>query len=141
MWSSLVRGDYSSTSGSQLPLQSVSSGSPQQCISFAFGEGSIPLDSHLHRELWTSWASLLRSYAAMHGLNSTHHALVEVGANEIILRVDTRWLRFTQTEQQSSQGHHQPFTLHEDGTVTLGGTTDEMDMTAEAVTRGLFQNH
>jgi hypothetical protein len=93
----------------------------------------------LHRELWTSWASLLRSYAAVAGLNITHHAVVEVGANEIILRVDTRWLRFTNTEQQTSEGHQQPFALNEDGTVNLGGKIDEMDLTAERVTREMMQ--
>jgi hypothetical protein len=32
------------------------------------------MTSQLHTELWTSWASLLRSYAAAHGLNSTHRS-------------------------------------------------------------------
>ena len=50
------------------------------------------LDHRLRTELWTSWASLLRSYAAAHGLNSRHHAVVEVGADEITLRVASRWL-------------------------------------------------
>ncbi len=89
-------------------------------------------------ELWTSWASLLRSYAAVAGLNSTHHAVVEVGAEEIILRVDTRWHRFTHTASLSSQGVHQPFSLNENGTVTLGETTEEMDLLAEQITRDLL---
>ncbi|ADW69438.1 hypothetical protein [Granulicella tundricola] len=97
------------------------------------------MNASLHRELWTSWASLLRSYAAMAGLNSVHHAVVEVGANEIILRVDTRWLRFTETEQQSSEGMQQGFALNEDGTVTLGGKIEEMDLTAERITREMMQ--
>jgi len=28
------------------------------------------MTEQLHTELWTSWASLLRSYAAAHGLNA-----------------------------------------------------------------------
>ncbi len=96
-------------------------------------------DQQIHRELWTSWASLLRSYAAIAGLNSTHHAVVEVGADEIILRVDTRWLRFTNTAEQSSEGGEQSFGLNEDGTVTLGGKIDEMDLTAERITREMMQ--
>ena len=81
---------------------------------------------------------MLRVYSAAHGLTSPHHAVVEVGADEIILRVDTRWLRFTHREQQASGGTRSHFALNEDGTVTLGDQTDDMDMTAERVTRGLL---
>ena len=86
----------------------------------------------LHTELWTSWASMLRSYAAAHGLNSTHHAVVEVSANEIILRVNDRWLRFTPTEVQQSNAPPTGFTLNENGTVTLNRQPEqEMDLGAE----------
>ena len=96
------------------------------------------MDKLLQTELWTSWASMLRVYAAAHGLNNHYHAVVEIGSEEILLRVDTRWLRFTHTNQTSSEGTTQPFTLNEDGTVTLGAVTDEMDMAAEQATRALF---
>ncbi len=94
----------------------------------------------LHRELWTSWASLLRSYTGAHGLNSTHHAVVEVGRAEIILRVDTRWLRFTHTSLTSSdpEAQDQPFALEEDGTVTLNGHREEMDLVAERLAREMM---
>ncbi len=92
----------------------------------------------LHRELWTSWASLLRSYAAMHGLNSTHHAVVEVSADSILLRVDTRWLRFTSDLMESSEGQHVSFALNENGTVRLDTATDEMDLTAEHLARTML---
>lgn len=81
---------------------------------------------------------MLRVYSAAHGLSSSHHAVVEVGADEIILRVDTRWLRFTHIMQQASDGSSSPFELNEDGTVTLADQTDDMDMTAERVTRELL---
>lgn len=81
---------------------------------------------------------MLRVYSAAHGLTSTHHAVVEVGAHEIILRVDTRWLRFTHNEQQSSDRTSIPFSLNEDGTVTLAALTEDMDLTAERVTRELL---
>ena len=81
---------------------------------------------------------MLRAYSAVHGLNSPHHAVVEVGADEILLRVDTRWTRFTHQAQQSSEGAESAFALNEDGTVTLGSTTDEMDMTAERVAAKLL---
>ena len=81
---------------------------------------------------------MLRVYAAAHGLTSPQHAVVEVGSEEIILRVDTRWTRFTHHQQHSSDGSQQPFALNEDGTVTLGPTTDEMDLAAESVARAMF---
>ena len=97
------------------------------------------MNPNVHTELWTSWASLLRSYAAAHGLNSTHHAVVEVSSNEIVLRVDARWLRFTATEMQHSGGVPEPFTLTEDGSVILNqGPAEEMDMAAERLAREML---
>ncbi len=97
------------------------------------------LSERLHTELWTSWASLLRSYAAAHGLNSTHHAIVEVSANEITLRVNDRWLRFTPSDHQHSGQPPQPFTLNENGTVTLNHEPEqEMDIAAEQFAREIL---
>ena len=98
------------------------------------------IEASLHRELWTSWASLLRSYTGAHGLNSTHHAVVEVGPEEIVLRVDTRWLRFTHSSLTSNADpdHHISFALEEDGTVTLDGHREEMDLTAERLAREMM---
>jgi head-tail adaptor len=94
--------------------------------------------TNLHRELWTSWASLLRSYAAAHGLNSRHHAIVEVGEDEITLRVASRWLRFTHDLVEDSEGHRSSFSLEEDGTVKLNGITQEMDLAAEELAREMM---
>lgn len=97
------------------------------------------MNARLHTELWTSWASLLRSYAAAHGLNATQHAVVEVSAAEITLRVGPRWLRFTPSAVESSEGQREVFQLNEDGTVTLHhGSVEEMDMAAESFARRLF---
>ncbi|MBW4040307.1 MAG: transcriptional regulator [Acidobacteria bacterium] len=93
----------------------------------------------LQTELWTSWASLLRSYAAAHGLNSTHHAVVEVSATEITLRVNDRWLRFTPTEMQQSNAASVSFTLNENGTVTIDHQPEqEMDIAAEQFAREIL---
>jgi len=93
----------------------------------------------LHTELWTSWASLLRSYAAAHGLNATQHAVVEVSAEEITLRVGSRWLRFTQDRMQQSDGEPMPFSLNEDGTVTINAAPEvEMDIAAEQFAREIL---
>lgn len=93
----------------------------------------------LQTELWTSWASLLRSYAAAHGLNAARHAVVEVSADEITLRVGSRWLRFTPTTLQHNDEAPQPFALNEDGTVTLNHATEEMDLAAERLAREMMQ--
>jgi hypothetical protein len=66
-------------------------------------------------ELWTSWASMLRVYAAAHGLTSDFHAVVEVGAEEIVLRVDSRWVRFTREWMTDSEDKRLAFALEEDG--------------------------
>lgn len=95
---------------------------------------------HLHTELWTSWASLLRSYTGAHGLNSIHHAVVEVGPTEIILRVDTRWLRFTHGSMTTSDNETQNFALEEDGTVNLNGENEEMDLVAERLAREMMSH-
>jgi hypothetical protein len=97
------------------------------------------MDPRLRTELWTSWASLLRSYAAAHGLNSRHHAVVEVGADEITLRVASRWLRFTHEALQDSEGHTSSFNMEEDGTVKLNGIAEEMDLAAERLAREMMQ--
>ena len=97
------------------------------------------MDPRLRTELWTSWASLLRSYAAAHGLNSRHHAVVEVGADEITLRVGSRWLRFTHQLLRDSEGHSSSFSMQEDGTVKLNGIADEMDLAAERLAREMMQ--
>jgi hypothetical protein len=98
------------------------------------------MDPRLRTELWTSWASLLRSYAAVHGLNSRHHAVVEVGADEITLRVASRWLRFTHETIQDSDGKQSDFSLQEDGTVKLNGIAEEMDLAAERLAREMMHS-
>jgi hypothetical protein len=92
----------------------------------------------VQRELWTSWASMLRVYSAAHGLASAHHAVVEIGADEIILRVDTRWTRFTHSRMTTSEGASTGFTMELDGRVRIGDVTEEMDMAAEEVARGML---
>lgn len=100
----------------------------------------MTIDSRLQAELWTSWASLLRSYSAAHGLNSRHHAVVEVGAQEITLRVANRWLRFTHNFIEDSEGNRSTFSLEEDGTVKLNETTEEMDLAAERLAREIMHS-
>jgi len=91
-----------------------------------------------HRELWVSWGSMLRSYAAAHGLNSKQFAVIEFGEDVIVVRAGARWVRFTQDEMERSDGGLGRFALREDGTVELDGRIDEMDFAAERVTRELM---
>ena len=92
----------------------------------------------LQRELWTSWASLLRSYSAAHGLNRKSQAVVEVGADEIILRVADRWTRFTHEAVEDSRGNRSAFSLEADGTVRLDNEVEEMDLAAEKLAREMM---
>ena len=96
------------------------------------------MDKNLHTELWTSFASQIRSYGAAHGLNNKHQAVIEVSIDLILLRVGTRWLKFTPSEIADDTGHTQKFHLNEDGTVTAGDITEDMDFTAERLTRELM---
>ena len=66
------------------------------------------------------------------------HAVVEVGPEEIILRVNARWLRFTHNAVTDSDGHAKTFSLEEDGTAKLDGVTEEMDMAAERLAREMM---
>jgi hypothetical protein len=81
---------------------------------------------------------MLRVYAAAHGLTSTHHAVVEIGAEEIVLRVDSRWVRFTRDKMESSHGVLIPFAIGVDGRVKMGDAAEEMDMAAEEVARKML---
>ena len=93
----------------------------------------------LQTELWTSWASLLRSYAAAHGLHSPQHAVIEVSADEITMRVGPRWLRCTHDSLEREGAASEPFHLNEDGTVSLADTpAEEMDLAAERLAREML---
>jgi hypothetical protein len=66
-------------------------------------------------------------------------AVVEVGADEITLRVGSRWLRFTHETLEDSEGHRFSFSMQEDGTVKLNGSAEEMDLAAERLAREMMQ--
>lgn len=96
------------------------------------------VSERLHRELWVSWASLLRSYAAAHGLNSHQFAVIEFGEDVIVARAGGKWVRITHALMETSEGARAIFALNEDGTVSLDGKMEEMDMAAERITRELM---
>ncbi|MBE7181830.1 MAG: transcriptional regulator [Terriglobus roseus] len=92
----------------------------------------------LQRELWSSWAGVLRSYAAVHSLGREQHAVVEVSENDILLRYGTRWLHFQPGTMQSSENGPKRFALTVNGMANIDGTEDEMDLTAERLTREII---
>ncbi len=92
----------------------------------------------LQRELWTSWASLLRSYAAVHSLGRDQHAVVEVSGTEILVRFGTRWMRFTPSTYTTSNGQQQAFALTVNGRARVGDDEDEMDLCAERLASAII---
>lgn len=96
----------------------------------------------LWRELWSSFASLLRSYCAAHGLSSEHQAILEVSAESILIRVNTKQMTLTQHEGKGSvtavDGSQQTLQMLEDGDVKIGRRTEAMDMAAERLAREIL---
>ncbi|MGI4758316.1 MAG: hypothetical protein ACRYGF_15885 [Janthinobacterium lividum] len=85
----------------------------------------------LQQELWTSWASLLRSYAGVHGLGKDQHAVVEVSEATILVRFGQRTLHFTHATCTLADGSSKPFALTVNGRARVGDDEDEMDLFAE----------
>lgn len=65
---------------------------------------------------------------------------MEVGADEITLRVASRWIRFTLEQMEDNDGNRYVFSLEEDGTIKLNGVADEMDLAAERLAREMMQS-
>ena len=101
------------------------------------------VESKLYAELWVSIASLLRSYTAIHGLNRSNQATVELGNGEIVVRAGLRWLRLKRSgekvdwvREDQSSGRLE-FTVR--GSLKdADGMEEEMDMQAEAWARELM---
>ncbi len=89
------------------------------------------MTERLQQELWTSWASLLRSYAAVHALGKDQHAVIEVSDATILIRFGQRSARFTPAEYVAPDGTAVPFALTVNGRARIGDDEDEMDLHAE----------
>ncbi len=92
----------------------------------------------LQRELWTSWAGVLRSYAAVYSLGREQHAVLEVSEREILLRYGQRSMRFEPALVTLGDGSHLPFGLTVNGRAIVGETEDEMDLAAERLCREII---
>ena len=99
-------------------------------------------DQALYTELWVSFASLLRSYTAAHGLNGNRQATVELGELEITVRHGNAWLNLERSGAHVAwtreNGESGTLELTEDGRLRSGESEEEMDMAAEAWARELM---
>jgi hypothetical protein len=97
----------------------------------------------LHRELWVSLASLLRSYTAAHGLNGNKQATVELGEEQILVRHGDDWLdlkrKGAEVHWQREDGRQGKLELTDHGRLRdLEAGEEEMDMAAERWARELM---
>ena len=63
----------------------------------SFGAALPEFGHALYSEYWTSLASLLRSYTALHGLHGGRQAEVEADGERITVRHGSRWLELQRT--------------------------------------------
>lgn len=94
-------------------------------------------------ELWTSLASLLRSYTAAHGIHNNRHATIEATEEKITVSFEERRLSLnrdgaivTWTRENGSNGR---FAISESGRLRTQANEEEMDMAAEAWARELMR--
>lgn len=109
----------------------------------AIENSTFTTSSQLWPELWVSFASLLRSYTAAHGLNRKQQATVELGEDHIIVRAGDRRLQLDRTESEVvwTRENATRGTMHftVDGRLqNASGAEEEMDMQAEAWARELM---
>lgn len=109
----------------------------------------IDAASSLYDALWVSFASLLRSYTAVHGLNRKQQATVELGENLILVRAGERWLRLDRNQagvawaREDGSCGLMRFTIEgrlatQVGDIETEDRAEEMDMQAEAWARELM---
>ena len=100
-------------------------------------------DTDLHTELWISLGSLLRSYAAAHGLHNDIHAVIEINENRIVARHGNNWLELVRTDAEivarRENGSSQLHQLTPAGRLRNHEAEVELDMAAEAWARDLMR--
>jgi hypothetical protein len=97
----------------------------------------------LHRELWVSLASLIRSYAAVHGIHNNSHAIIEATDEKITARHGEKCLTLLRNDQSVTwmreNGHVGTLELTQDGSVRGTSGEEAMDLVAEQWARELMQ--
>ena len=107
------------------------------------GQTQIIHDEHLYIELWASFASLLRSYTAAHGLHSGCHAVVESTEGKITARHGEKWLVLIRNHDSVTwtreNGDGGTLELTESGSLRGPNGEEPMDLAAEHWARELMQ--
>jgi hypothetical protein len=101
----------------------------------------------VYAELWTSLASMLRSYTAAHGLNRGHavaaSSVVEWDAAHILARHNDKWIELrregARVAWMRENGESGTLELTEAGRLRGAEGEAEMDMAAEAWARELMR--
>jgi hypothetical protein len=99
----------------------------------------------LWSELWSSLASLLRSYTTVHGLHGNRQATIDLSEKKITVRHGKKWLAIershailTWTRENGTSG---TLELTDHGRLRGPDGEEEMDLAAEAWARELMQDH
>jgi cell division inhibitor SulA len=107
------------------------------------GQTQVIHDEHVYIELWSSLASLLRSYTVAHGLDMNRQATVEADEEKITVRHGEKRLHLernasivTWMREDSSSGKME---ITEAGRLRNETGEDEMDLIAEAWARELMR--
>ena len=103
----------------------------------------IDCGGQVYIELWTSLASLLRSYAAVHGLGSSGQAMVELSEERILICCGEKWLNLERegatVNWKREDGSRGTLELTGAGRLRCATGEEEMDLVAEAWARELMR--
>ena len=105
-------------------------------------DSSAALHPQLFAELFTSLASLLRSYTALHGLPNKREAAVEQTEDKITVIHNEKWLRLTRNHAiltwMRENGTMGTLELTKSGTLRGDNGDEAMDLAAEQWARDLM---
>lgn len=107
-------------------------------------DSSAALQRQLFSELFASFASLLRSYTAVHGLHAKLEAAVESTEDKITVIHNEKWLRLTRNHAiltwMRENGTMGTLELTKSGTLRGDNGEEAMDLAAEQWARDLMLN-
>ncbi len=113
-----------------------------QAVEAADNPISTAVKLALYYELWVSLASMLRSYAGVHGLHLKKQADVTASANHIAVRCEEKRLSLYRedanvlwTRENGSSGRME---ITEVGRLRSNASEEELDLAAEAWIRELM---
>ncbi len=105
-------------------------------------DSSAALQQQLFAELFTSLASLLRSYTALHGLHANREATFEQTEEKITVIHNEKWLRLTRNHAiltwMRENGSMGTLEITKSGTLRGDNSDEAMDLAAEQWARDLM---